>query len=308
MSEVDIRHWPSMLQRLIGKGALLNVVAVHSKQTHLPAELVESWYEYAIGWMKGLRVEPKSLAFIGIKGFEDATSYAFEKADSELRKRGFVDIPHISMEAAPPPGTVWLTIRQPLVGVNISCTTFTPEGGTPRGGSKIVWHWEHDRRAFSKEVIVELLNAANHLNLLDYASAFQDYSRNLPQVMEASASPFQERGRVTWIGNVEGGKGYSTKEVHEAGLHPRDFLREIYPYQILGPLHLSYRIGSQTLRDWITSSESHGSLEEFSEQRWLWTIPETQLKAVRATLAKNNLLTLYLPDMRRILEDYGRPQ
>lgn len=151
MSGVSVHHWPRKVQRFIGKGALLDVVAVHSKRTHLPVELIESWYEYAIAWIKGFCIEPKAFAFIGVEGFEDATSYAFDKADKKFRKRGFTDVPYIGMEAAPPPGTVWLTFRQPLVGISISCTSFTPEGGTPRGGSKIVWRWEHDRRIFSKE-------------------------------------------------------------------------------------------------------------------------------------------------------------
>lgn len=84
-------------------------------------------------------------------------------------------------------------------------------------------------------------------------------------------------------------------------------LREVYPYQILSLVHLSYRMGEMTLREWIESSEDNGVLRDFTHKRWLWEIPENKLNAVRRALAKNNLLTLYLPDMSRILESYAKP-
>lgn len=93
-----------------------------------------------------------------------------------------------------------------------------------------------------------------------------------------------------------------------SGKHPLDFLRKIYPYQILNSTHLAYKVGSQSLREWIGESKLNGTLEIFSEDLWLWLIPDDRLNEVRNTLVENNLLTIYLHDINRILEDYGKSQ
>ena len=191
-----------------------------------------------------------------------------------------------------------------MVSASISISSYTPEVGASRGRIVVVWSWEHDRNAFSQTNITELFKFADHLGMVDYALAFQDYSRRLPQV-EAQRNPFSEKLKVTWDGNVNGGKTYAAKGIYEAELNPIDFLREIYPYQILTPYHLSYRIGTQSLREWIESSNLHGVLSEFAKERWIWEIPDSQLDNVRKILTENKLLTLYLPDMNRILEDYN---
>lgn len=295
---------PTAMQRLFGR-TLLNVVAVHSKGRNLSADQIESWYRQTIAWMQGMGHEPKSVAFLGVKGFEDATSYSFAHANKKLCHRGFADIPSLSLEVATPPGSIWWTCREPIITASLSII------GRPPIGGYLAWGWENDKKKLSPEVFLGLADQANRLGMLDYAQAFQHDSCLLP-LADATLDPFMRRTGKT------GGMGYPTKRAYESGLHPLDFLREIYPYQILAPVHLSYRVGliwsghdwhrieSQTLGEWIASSEAHGTLEQFSEQRWLWIIPETQLQSVRGTLAANNLLTLYLPDMSRILDYYGK--
>lgn len=302
MSLLNIRQWPSTFQRLVGLGPLLNVVAVHSKITCFPAHLIESWYNEAIEWIEGFGYSARTLSFVGVEGFEDGDSYDFEKADKKLRKRGFANVPHITINAAPfskvlIPG---LTDQWELY-LSVSLSNMLQQPSINR----LVWAWERDKRPLSREVFLKTVEFAERWNFLDYAFAFQDYSRNLP-ANEAKQPSFHEK--LVIKRGIISGKGYPTKKVYESGKHPIEFLRDVYLYQILSPIHLSYRMGDQSLREWIEASATHGTLEKFAGQRWLWSIPDDRLKEVRQSLASYNLLTLYLPDMSRILEDYGRPQ
>ncbi len=302
MSKFIIRRWPSLIHRLLGLGPLMNVVAVHSMRTCLPANIIESWYNEAIVWMENLGSRPRTLSFVGVEGFKDGESYDFDKADRKIRGRGFAGISSVMIEASPLQKIYIAGLTdQWKLHISASLRSMLQECGE----SCLVWAWEQEKKPFSREEFLNAVDFAKRWRLIDYAFFFQDFSRSFPAT-EAARSAFSEK--LIRKHGMLSSTGYPTKKVYETGKHPIDFLREIYPYQILSPVHLSYQVGSQTLREWIDSSEAHGTLEKFTEQRWLWTIPKTQLAAVRATLAKNNLLTLYLPDMSRILEDYGRPQ
>lgn len=296
MNGFNIRYWPTKAQRLLGFGALTSVVAIHSKKTRLPANAIESWYNSAYEWMKGISCQPKTLSLVGVKGFKDAVGYDFARADFKLRKRGFADLPQVSLTDASPPGPSYWKPWESVILLN----SLNRGGGAQ---SCLVWGWEHDKREFSKEIILRLVDMAKNWVTIDYAFAFQDYTKGYPPTTKALLNSFMK---------VEGRKltGYSNKElveVMESGFHPIDLLREIYPFQILAPVHLSYRIGSQTLHEWIVSSGAHGRLEAFSENRWFWEIPDEQLQTVRNSLVENNLLTQYLPDSRRIIADYANP-
>lgn len=296
MTESVIRCLPSSIQRLLGVGALLNVVAVYSKTSQLPTNLIESWYNHAIDWMKNIGFEPRTLSFLGVKGFKDVDGYAFSQADKKLRKRGFDDLPHITLAAATPPGSSYWKPWE-------TASLYNEINERKGGYSYMVWAWEHDNQELTKEVFLCLVKQLIEWNILDYAIAFQDYAKGYPPTIKATHSAFMR---------IEGKRlvSYSGKNIVDAinrGFHPLDFLREVYPYQILSTIHLAYPFGNQTLREWINSSDAHGTLDMFSEERWLWAIPDSQLDSIRKILTEHHLLTLYLPDMNRILEDYAQP-
>jgi len=287
-------NWLKPLQRLLGIGLKVNVVAIHSKATHLPPSLLESWYEDSIVWLRELGQESLSLSFIGVKGFDDADTYAFAKADKKLRRLGFSKIPYLSVYAALPAGMDSLS---PRFSASLS------NSQVPGIASTCVWAWEDMGPEMTKNVFLKQCKWARSVGILDYALVLQQSSRLLPEV-EAIRGPSAQRLVVNWGGVT--GSGYSTKKISDSGGHTINYLRDIYPIQLLSVVHLSHRMGDVTLKEWIESSPNYGVLTPFSNEHWVWEIPANKEKAVRKALSENNLLTLYLPDMSRIYEDYGR--
>jgi hypothetical protein len=291
-------HWLKPVQRWFGIGLIVNVVAIHSKAIRLPASLTEKWYDDSIAWMRGWGQESPNLAFAGVKGFKDADTYAFASADKRLRRRGFADVPSISLFAKDP------------LALKIGACSFSPRfsanlsnSQTQVGGSTCSWAWEDTGAEMIKKVFLKQCQWAYSAGILDYALVLQQSSRMLPEV-EAINDPSAKR-LVVKRGGVTS-SGYSTKKLFESGGHTINYLREIYPLQLLSSVHLSHRMQDKALKEWIESSPNHGVLTPFSKEHWVWEIPTRDIQAVREALSASNLLTLYLPDMSRIYEDYGK--
>lgn len=285
MSLLNPRQWPEFFQRLVGLGPLQNVVALHSKKIHLSASCIEHWYNSAISWMYTLGHEPKSIATQGLRGFKDYDVYDFKSVDSTLRKRGFNNITYISLMARPTVGPIFPISAdwEPKIEADISCVSHKlTEACHKLGHSHITWAWENSKRALSRNAFLSLIEAIQWQDKTDYALAYQEHSERMA-VINAKKDPFATNS-VRKSGHIIG-CAYPTNYLLQIDKHPLDFLREVYPYQILSPVHLAYPLGNQTLREWISASDSHGTLEAFSEDRWLWTIPDTQLKFVRKVLS-----------------------
>jgi len=289
-------HWLKPIQRWFGVGLMVNVVAIHSKTTHLPASLVETWYDNGIAWLRELGQESLSLSFVGVKGFEDADTYPFANADKKLRRLGFSELPSVSIYAALPGG---IDSLRPRFSVDL-------QNSQMQGiASVCIWAWEDMGPEITKNVFLKQCQWAHSAGILDYAFVLQQSSRMLPEV-EAKHDSFSPR-LIMKSHSVMGG-GYPTKHIRDSGGHTINYLREIYPIQILSAVHLSHRMQDKTLKEWIESSSSNGVLTPFFEKHWVWEVSTDDIQAIREALNESGLLTLYLPDMSRIYEDYGKPR
>ena len=286
----------SDFKQLAGLGSKVNYVAVHSHQPNLPPELIEQLYGQAIQWMNTLGAHPKSFASYRISGFQEAKKYSFSGADKKLKKRGFQNIGGISLSAAPPVKAICEV--DPHVDFSLT------NSGVDWSIISIVWSWNAKYCPLDKKIIDELVKTLVEVGIVDYAFAAFTNSKQYPG-MSSSLSAFYTLKIKSGLLLTE--PIFSEKKSFEEGRHVIDFLKEIYPFQIISTKHLGYKINNQSLAEWINSTDKYGVLTEFCEDRWLWEIPEEQLPAVRQALIENNLLTLYLPDMSRILEDYGNP-
>ncbi len=294
MTSSFLSNLSAVTKQFIGIRNTVNVFAVHSQQNNLSPKFIELWYEEAIKWIKSFGASPQSFSAFGISGFQEAKGYSFTCADKKLRKRGFRDIEAIYIYSSPPVKEIFQFDH------HIECSIIN--SSINYGFSSMVWVWEEPYDSLDPFISPVYLDFLKKSKFIDYAFFTQSNSKVDP-ITWASLSAvdiIEKAGSIQVNGKL-------TKQIKEEGRHVIDFLKEIYPYQILSPIHLSYCIGDLTLEDWIKSSDSHGTLSKFSQDRWLWEISEEQLPAVRQALIENNLLTLYLPDMSRILEDYGKP-
>jgi hypothetical protein len=290
---LSFKRWSTPVQRLLSVRLKVNAVAIHSKTTHFSASLIENWYDHSIGWLRGQQQRSLSLSFIGVQGFKDVDTYAFLDADKKLRNRGFTNLPYVSIYAASPGGMKSLA---PKFSSSLSNAL------TKVGYSYCVCTWEDTGPEDSEQIFLKQCQWAQSWGILDYARALQQSSL-ISAKTEATAGPSATHLVKTSVGYSR--SGHPTNKIFESGGHPIDYLRDIYPLQTLSSVHLSHRMETDTLKEWIESSQEHGVLKPFSDEHWIWEIPNERIGAIRDTLNRCNLLTLYLPDMSRIFEDYG---
>ena len=67
-------------------------------------------------------------------------------------------------------------------------------------------------------------------------------------------------------------------------------LRMVYTANIINCHHLEIGVNNTTLKDWILSDTSHGTLEELSDKLWLWQVPENELDNINNFLGELDLL------------------
>jgi hypothetical protein len=72
--------------------------------------------------------------------------------------------------------------------------------------------------------------------------------------------------------------------------HLSGMVRDVYPVSILSSAHLSTRVGSMLLKDWIQSSPQHGVLQPISSGNWLWALDRMHMDGVREKLRANGLI------------------
>ncbi|MBR8295054.1 hypothetical protein KDW63_12780 [Burkholderia cenocepacia] len=72
--------------------------------------------------------------------------------------------------------------------------------------------------------------------------------------------------------------------------YEREKLRMIYPLNVLNENHLEIRINDLSLREWIISDSSRGSLKGIPNNMWLWTVKETDLVEVNNACGEAGVL------------------
>jgi hypothetical protein len=69
------------------------------------------------------------------------------------------------------------------------------------------------------------------------------------------------------------------KEVYKEGI-----LRDVYPHNYLSEPQLNARIGKKSLKDWIWSDLSRGTLTALDDRMMLWNVPTRQIPSIRKQL------------------------
>jgi hypothetical protein len=288
-------HWLKPLQRFLGIGLVVNAVGIQSKVFLLSPDLIEHWYEDNLVWLRSIGLTDLNITSEGVKGLKDWESYPFVVADKKLRKSGFKALSYLSIHPAPSLIKVGSASIAPKIGASLRNALRIGDV------SFFLRTWEDSIQFKADNIFRSHCQWACSLNLLDYAIALHEGSRSFFQ-SDAVRSAFTKPAVKTSTGLSS--SSYSAKQVIDAGGHTLDYLGEIYPLQILSSVHVSRRIGDRSLKEWIESSPEHGSLSAFSEKHWIWEIPNDLIESIRKAMSQHGLLTLYLPDMNRIFEDY----
>ncbi|MCE9789978.1 hypothetical protein [Shewanella chilikensis] len=72
-------------------------------------------------------------------------------------------------------------------------------------------------------------------------------------------------------------------------------LRMVYPVNIININHLGITIGGTTLKEWILSTEKHGTLKSLSNNIWLWRVEYDELEKLNNHLGELGLLISWKP-------------
>ena len=67
-------------------------------------------------------------------------------------------------------------------------------------------------------------------------------------------------------------------------------LREIYPLNLLCPIHLAEQVHGTSLEAWVRSSPDHGTLEPLMEGMWAWWVPEDKRAPITEALKDTGLI------------------
>lgn len=67
-------------------------------------------------------------------------------------------------------------------------------------------------------------------------------------------------------------------------------LRMIYPLNVLNEEHLEIRVDTLSLREWIASDSSRGSIRRIPNKMWLWSVKETNLAEVNNACGEAGVL------------------
>jgi hypothetical protein len=72
--------------------------------------------------------------------------------------------------------------------------------------------------------------------------------------------------------------------------HLAGMLRDVYPVAVLSPAHLAQEVGDISLGEWIAGAPGRGALTSVGASNQLWTLPKTDIAAVRAVLKTAGLI------------------
>jgi hypothetical protein len=79
----------------------------------------------------------------------------------------------------------------------------------------------------------------------------------------------------------------------DCGTYKTGDFRNLYPLNFIGEAHLNRDVHGQTLRAWIESNPTRGTLEPLNEKLWTWEIPEDQIPVLREQLRDTDLLICF---------------
>ncbi|MBN3833772.1 hypothetical protein [Burkholderia sp. Ac-20344] len=137
----------------------------------------------------------------------------------------------------------------------------------------------------NEKIEVFLENVASHLSC-KYAIAYDAEKSSVAYkystgVNLARIFPFENTSLFTreLPGRVPGSASYEGAK-----------LRMIYPLNVLNEEHLEIRVNDLSLREWITSDSSRGSLKSIPNGMWLWSVKGTDLPEVNNACGEAGIL------------------
>lgn len=80
-----------------------------------------------------------------------------------------------------------------------------------------------------------------------------------------------------------------------AELYKKEKLRMTYSANVINDAHLELRVGACSLREWISSEVSRGSLRQASSNLWFWTVDDRELGKVNNELGAHGVLISWEP-------------
>jgi len=240
------------------------------------AEMLKSFYGELIEWFSSVECPPEKLG-VDAPGFSSKL-IGFARGHSRLCKLDFAQVESIEMYSLLPDAEIplshwWATAsisvdRTPTFVLAARCSVAMLEDC---GLTRLI------------ESCIRNLNPAygigyhrNH----DEGPAFYAIGINYAQTPEQDASASDERESISRWGDVG-----LVDEVYRVG-----FLRDVYPLNYLTEPQLTTRVGDQTLQEWISSSDSRGSLYDIENQMTRWKVPTDRIESVRGVLSEAGVI------------------
>lgn len=255
----------------IKRGPLANALVLHEFKRN-PIDL-KGWFYFVEQWLKQGNIKPTKIDITGKNGVKGRSTIKFEKGKKHLESCKFVGLDGVWIGALPP--YVGTEMADFIVAVHLDVT---PLRGT------LVLCWDDQIIMFDKGYLETL---AKDLYLYLEPTYGYGYQRNFRY--NPSFYPFGMTGGTTPRGE-EGKIEKWQIEYFNDGSYKTGILRDIYPTNFLTEPHLIQKLGNQTLRSWIESTDNHGKLHPLNDQLWAWHVPDERIPSIREELRNTRIL------------------
>jgi len=147
-----------------------------------------------------------------------------------------------------------------------------------------------------------LSSCLNQEKFLEFASEFlksgsMDYAIFYPANNVADAFDYAAGENFVSVYSYESPKLFCKETSLFEGLerYKKEKLRMVYSANVINDAHLEQQIGRCSLREWILSDASHGSLRHKASDLWFWTVNDQDLEEVNNELGAQGILISWKP-------------
>jgi hypothetical protein len=240
------------------------------------AAALGSFYKMLIEWFNSVKCPPDKLSVEG-PGFSGKI-VGFSRTHTRLQRQGFSGVTSIDVFATLPNGEIPVTDWWAKSYLNLQykpCFVLAAR--------RSVTSLEDDRLASLVKGCVSLLTPVygigyhrNHDKGPIWYAIGLNYSRTAEEAVRMS----EETTAISWWGDRAMGK-----EVYREG-----FLRDVYPYNYLSQAHLTRRVGTESLQEWIGSEPSRCTLTRLDDRMTLWKVPSRRIDRLRKELRSTGVI------------------
>lgn len=147
-----------------------------------------------------------------------------------------------------------------------------------------------------------LSSCLNQEKFLEFASEFlksgsMDYAIFYPADDVADAFSYAAGTNFVSVYSYESPELFCKETSLFEGLecYKKEKLRMVYSANIVSDAHLEQQVGGCSLREWILSDASHGSLKQNSSNLWFWTVNDQNLERINNELGAQGILISWEP-------------